>query len=135
MIKTYSELCRLTTFKERLAYLQTDAVVGEDTFGHDRYLNQVLYHSSEWKRIRNLVIVRDDGCDLAVPDYPIHGGIYIHHLNRVTKDMILNRDKNLFDLENLICVSFRTHNAIHYGGEPYEQVIERSKNDTIPWRT
>lgn len=135
-IKTYSELITLPTFKERYEYLRLNGSVGEDTFGFDRYLNQIFYKSEEWKRIRNRVIIRDNGCDLGIEDRAIRGKILIHHLNPITSDDIVSRSDLLLNPEYLICVSHNTHNAIHYGDEQLlvlEPII-RTKNDTCPWR-
>ena len=135
-IRTYSELIQLPTFEERFNYLRLDGVVGKDTFGFDRYLNQQFYRSSEWKRIRNQVIVRDNGCDLGIDDYEIHGRILIHHMNPISIEDLQHMSDLLMNPEYLICVSHRTHNAIHYGDESLivTDPIERSQNDTCPWR-
>ena len=135
-IKTYSELITLPTYEERFNYLKLEGVVGEMTFGFDRYLNQKLYTSQEWKTVRNQVIVRDNGCDLACEGYEIYGKILIHHINPITVEDIINRNPIIFDLENLISTTHNTHNAIHYGDENLliKEPIERTKNDTIPWR-
>lgn len=135
-IRTYSELIQLPTFEERFDYLRLDGVVGKDTFGFDRYLNQQFYRSSEWKRIRNQVIVRDNGCDLGIDDYEIHGRILIHHMNPISIEDLQHMSDLLMNSEYLICVSHRTHNAIHYGDENLivSAPIERSQNDTCPWR-
>lgn len=135
-IKTYSELITLPTYEERFNYLKLEGVVGEMTFGFDRYLNQKLYTSQEWKTVRNQVIVRDNGCDLACEGYEIYGKILIHHINPITVEDIINRNPIIFDLENLISTTHNTHNAIHYGDENLliKGPIERTKNDTIPWR-
>ena len=135
-IRTYSELIRLPTFEERFDYLRLDGVVGKDTFGFDRYLNQQFYRSSEWKRIRNQVIVRDNGCDLGIDDYEIHGRILIHHMNPISIEDLQHMSDLLMNPEYLICVSHRTHNAIHYGDDSLivTAPIERSQNDTCPWR-
>ena len=135
-IRTYSELIQLPTFEERFDYLRLDGVVGKDTFGFDRYLNQQFYRSSEWKRIRNQVIVRDNGCDLGIDEYEIHGRILIHHMNPISIEDLQYMSDLLMDPEYLICVSHRTHNAIHYGDESLivTAPIERSQNDTCPWR-
>ena len=135
-IRTYSELIRLPTFEERFDYLRLDGVVGKDTFGFDRYLNQQFYRSSEWKRIRNQVIVRDNGCDLGIDDYEIHGRILIHHMNPISIEDLQHMRDLLMNPEYLICVSHRTHNAIHYGDDSLivTAPIERSQNDTCPWR-
>ena len=135
-IRTYSELIQLPTFDERFDYLRLDGVVGKDTFGFDRYLNQQFYRSSEWKRIRNQVIVRDNGCDLGIDEYEIHGRILIHHMNPISIEDLQYMSDLLMNPEYLICVSHRTHNAIHYGDESLivTAPIERSQNDTCPWR-
>lgn len=135
-IKTYSELITLPTYEERFNYLKLEGVVGEMTFGFDRYLNQKLYTSQAWKTVRNQVIVRDNGCDLACEGYEIYGKILIHHINPITIEDVINRNPIIFDLENLISTTHNTHNAIHYGDENLliKGPIERTKNDTIPWR-
>ena len=135
-IRTYSELIQLPTFEDRFDYLRLDGVVGKDTFGFDRYLNQQFYRSSEWKRIRNQVIVRDNGCDLGIDDYEIRGRILIHHMNPISIEDLQYMSDLLMNPEYLICVSHRTHNAIHYGDESLivTAPIERSQNDTCPWR-
>ena len=135
-IRTYSELILLPTFEERFKYLQLNGRVGDDTFGFDRYINQNFYRSAEWKRIRDRVIIRDNGCDLALEGYEIHGRILIHHMNPITiKDVELSTEY-LMNPEYLICVTHNTHNAIHYGDE--KQIITgpivRTKNDTCPWK-
>lgn len=136
IIKYYSELIQLPTFEERFKYLKLDGIVSDQTFGGHRYLNQVLYHSYDWKRIKREVILRDNGCDLAHEDHPISGHIYIHHINPITIEDILNHNHIIFDLENLISSSFQTHNAIHYGSFEMlsKEPIKRTKNDTCPWR-
>ena len=135
-IKTYSELITLPTFEERFNYLKLGGTVGESTFGFDRYLNQNLYKSQEWKSVRNKVIIRDNGCDLACEGYEIYGKVLIHHINPITAEDIINRNPIIFDLENLITTVHNTHNAIHYGDENLliKGPIERTKNDTIPWK-
>lgn len=137
-IRTYSEMMKLKTFKERFEYLKLDGRVGEETFGFDRYLNQEFYHKDpKWKSARNKAIVRDNGCDLAVKGRKIEGPINVHHINPITKSDILNRDPKLYDLENLVCTDYnRTHKAIHYGSEqllPQDPIV-RTKNDTCPWK-
>lgn len=135
-IKTYSELILLPTFEERFKYLQLNGRVGNDTFGFDRYINQNFYRSAEWKRIRDLVIMRDNGCDLALEGYEIYGRILIHHMNPITvKDVELSTEY-LMNPEYLICVTHNTHNAIHYGDEKLinKGPIVRTKNDTCPWK-
>lgn len=135
-IKTYSELIAIPTFEERFEYLQLKGSIGKDTFGYDRYLNQVLYRSPEWKRLRNQIIIRDGGCDLACEGYEIHGKVLIHHLNPITVDDVLARSRKVFDPDNLVCVTHNTHNAIHYGDADLliTGPITRTKNDTCPWR-
>ena len=135
-IKTYSELITISTFEERFEYLQLKGSVGKDTFGYDRYLNQVLYRSPEWKRLRNQIIIRDGGCDLACDGYDIYDKVLIHHLNPITVEDVLTRSRKVFDPDNLVCVSHSTHNAIHYGDMDLLATgpIIRTKNDTCPWR-
>ena len=135
-IRTYSELITIPTFEERFEYLKLNGSVGLETFGHDRYLNQILYNSPEWRRFRPEIIVRDNGCDLACEGYEIFGKILIHHINPITAKDILNRNPKVFDPENVITTVHNTHNAIHYGDENLLIMapIERSRNDTCPWR-
>lgn len=147
-MRTYTELIRYSTFEDRLKYLQLFGSVGDDTFGFDRYLNQAFYRSTEWKQLRNRIIVRDGGCDLGLKDYPItdwyirngrpiRPKILIHHLNPITKEDILEHRECLLDPENVICVSEVTHNAIHYGNGTNDICrgwIERQPGDTCPWR-
>lgn len=134
--KTYSELLTLNRFEDRLKYLSLNGAVGDITFGGHRYLNQMLYQTDRWKSTRRKVIFRDNGCDLAHDDYLIPGSIYVHHLNPITIDDILNEKPCVFDLENLVCTSFKTHNAIHYGidNEMPRGLIIREKYDTCLWR-
>ena len=135
-IRTYSELIKLPTFEERYRYLKLDGKVGEETFGFDRYLNQIFYKSKEWRSVRNHVILRDNGCDLGIEGREIHGRILIHHMNPITKEDILNRTDFLMNPEYLISTIDPTHNAIHYGDEDLlmKDPIERHKNDTCPWK-
>lgn len=135
-IKTYSELITLPGFEERYRYLKLNGVVGEETFGFDRYLNQIFYTSSEWRAIRDHVIVRDNGCDLGVDGREIHGKILIHHMNPINTLDILKRSDFLLNPEYLICTYKNTHDAIHYGDESLliKDLVERRKNDTCPWR-
>ena len=135
-IKTYSELIEFPTFKERYRYLRLSGRVGKDTFGFDRYLNQNFYRSIEWKRVRDQVIVRDNGCDLGIEDRQITGKILIHHMNPITDKDILNLTDILLNPEYLICVSHITHNAIHYGDESLliTEPTVRTKYDTCPWK-
>lgn len=135
-IRTYSELIRLPTFEERFRYLKLDGLVGKDTFGFDRYLNQEFYRSNEWKEVRDFVIVRDNGCDLGMDGYEIVGRIYIHHMNPITVNDIIHSSDFLLNPDYLICVSHNTHNAVHYGDEDLlvTAPVERRKNDTCPWK-
>lgn len=135
-IKTYSELIALPTFEERYKYLKLSGKVCEDTFGFDRYLNQVFYRSKEWKSIRDRVITRDNGCDLGIEGREIYGRILIHHMNPIRKEDILQRSEFLLNPEYLICTVKNTHDAIHYGDESLLMTapVERTKNDTCPWR-
>ena len=136
MIKTYSELIAFPTYEDRFRYLQLKGAVGKDTFGYDRYLNQILYSSQEWKRFRDKIIIRDNGCDLACEGYDIHGRILVHHINPIRVDDVVNRNPIVFDPENVVCVTHNTHNAIHYGDESLLILapVERTKNDTCPWK-
>lgn len=132
---TYSELIQIPTFIDRFRYLKLSASVGEETYGWDRYLNQSLYKSKEWRETRERIIIRDDGCDLAHPDYLIGGRILIHHLNPITKRDILDRNPLIFDPENLVCISHITHEAVHYGSEDLlmKDFVERTPGDTKLW--
>lgn len=143
MIKSYSELSRLSSLRERFDYLKMGGRVGEDTFGFSRWLNQVFYKSGEWRHIRREIIVRDDGCELGLRDFPIHGLIYVHHINPINEADIERRSPRLLDPENLICVSGKMHEALHYANVTDEwfknqflgsyELVERKPNDTIPW--
>lgn len=136
-IKTYSELVKLNSFEERYKYLKLEGKVGEDTFGFDRYLNQIFYKTDEWKSVRDYVISRDNGCDLGMSDREIKfGKILVHHMNPITKEDILNRSDILLNPEYLITTTKNTHDAIHYGSDDllYQDPIERYKNDTCPWK-
>lgn len=134
-MKSYSELQKLKTFEERYEYLKMGGIVGSDTFGFDRYANQALYNSREWRSVRNKVITRDGGCDLGVEGYEVDRHIIIHHINPITMEQIVNRDPIIFDPDNLISVSHKTHNAIHYGD--VDQIpkgpVERKQGDTKLW--
>ena len=136
MIRTYSELSTLTSFKDRFRYLKLDGAVGEATFGFDRYLNQLLYRSQQWKKIRDEVIVRDCGCDLGIEGYEIYKYAMIHHMNPITAKDIQDESEYLLNPEYLITTTQRTHNAIHYGDEDLllTMPVERTQNDTCPWR-
>ncbi|MCI9428100.1 MAG: hypothetical protein HFI81_10180 [Eubacterium sp.] len=136
MIRTYTELSKLQTFEERFRYLQLNGLVGKETFGFDRFINQEFYKSSEWKSVRDLVILRDNGCDLGVEGYDIYGKIFIHHMNPVKPKDILTKSELLLNPEYLITTTHATHNAIHYGDETLlpKVPVERSRNDTCPWK-
>lgn len=136
-IKTYSEMIALPAFEDRYNYLRLQGRVGEQTFGYDRYLNQILYQrSSRWRSVRDKVIIRDNGCDLAAEGREIYGKIIVHHMNPITIADIENERDYIFDPEFLISTSHNTHNAIHYGDESLliKAPIERYANDTCPWR-
>lgn len=135
-IRTYSELIKLPTFEERFQYLRLRGSVGTDTFGFDRYMNQMFYKSKEWKEIRNIVIARDNGCDLGMNGHNIHNRIVIHHMNPISPKDIIDVTEYLLNPEYLICTHHDTHNAIHYGDESLlvTEPIVRTKNDTCPWR-
>lgn len=135
-LRTYSELLSIPTFKERYRYLKLGGDVGRETFGCDRYLNQIFYTSPEWRRIRNDIIARDKGLDLAFLGREIWGRPYIHHMNPIMASDILKRTDLLLNPEYLVLCSFETHNAIHYGDESLllEDYVPRTRYDTIPWR-
>lgn len=134
--RTYKELSRLKTLDERFEYLKLVGQVGVDTFGFDRYLNQTFYRSDTWQKVRNEVIIRDNGCELGVSGYEIQGRILIHHMNAITEEDIIERNPDIFDPEYLICCSHRTHNAIHFGDKDLlpKDYIERRRGDTCPWK-
>ena len=136
VIRTYTELTKLPTYEERFAYLRLDGTVCDETFGNDRYLNQILYKSPRWRKVRREVIIRDNGCDLGIEDYEIRGRIIVHHMDPITLDDIIHERDSVFNPEYLICTAHNTLNAIHYGDESLlvTAPIERSKNDTCPWR-
>lgn len=135
MTRCYSELSKLNTFEERFNYLRLKGTVGADTFGFDRYLNQRFYRSPEWKTARRDVIIRDNGCDLGVEGYELYNGIYVHHMNPISPNDLIHGETWIYDPEYLICVSFDTHQAIHYGDDPlpHKLPIKRTMNDTCPW--
>ena len=135
-LKTYSELIALPTFEERFNYLKLGGIVGEETFGFDRYLNQILYKTPRWLSSRDKVILRDKGCDLGVPGREIQGRILVHHMNPITIEDVLQERDFIFDPEFLISTMHITHNAIHYGDANLLILnpIERTKHDTCPWR-
>lgn len=136
MKRTYSELIQLPTFEERYNYLRLDGKLGEETFGVDRWINQMLYRSFEWRRLRYQIIARDAGCDLAVEGLEIPGKIIVHHMNPIDVQDIMHSSDNVLDPESLICTSLETHNAIHYGFmyKPEDMPAERTPNDTCPWK-
>lgn len=136
MIRSYSELSKFQSYEERFRYLKLDGDVGKETFGFDRYLNQVFYRSQKWKKIRDMVIIRDNGCDLGIEGYEIYGRIIIHHMNPITIDDIERESEFLLNPEFLISTVHNTHNAIHYGDESMlvTAPVERTKNDTCPWK-
>lgn len=135
-IKTYSELITLSTFEDRFEYLNLKGRIGEETFGFDRYFNQLFYKSQKWKSIRDYVILRDNGCDLGLEGYEIYGKIIIHHMNPITIKDIERESDFLLNPEFLICTTHNTHNAIHYGDRSILMTgpIVRTPNDTCPWR-
>lgn len=136
-IRSYTELVQLCTYEERFSYLSLGSVVGEDTFGFDRYINQQFYRSAEWKRARDIVISRDGGCDLGIPGREIQGKILVHHMNPLTVADIQGGGGFMLDPEYLVCVSHETHNAIHYGDKSVcgaDIPVERQPGDTAPWK-
>ena len=136
IIRTYSELITFPTFEERFKYLQLKGIVGEKTFGFNRYLNQLFYKDPEWLSVRDKVILRDNGCDLGMEDRAVGSRILVHHMNPITKEDILSRSDYLLNPEYLICTMKNTHDAIHYGDESlsFKNPVERRRNDTCPWR-
>ena len=136
MNRCYSELIKLPTFEERFKYLKLGGEVGKDTFGFDRWINQRFYKSAEWKRARRDVIIRDEGQDLGMDGYDLHNAIYVHHMNPILPKDIVDAEEWILNPEFLICVSFNTHQAIHYGDEDLlPKIIERRPNDTCPWKS
>ena len=135
-MRTYTELILFPTFEERFRYLRLNGMVGESTFGFDRYLNQLFYRSQKWKEIRDQIIIRDNGCDLGISDREILGKVIIHHMNPIRLSDIEKESAFLLNPEYLICVTHNTHNAIHYGDENLlvKPLVERSRDDTCPWR-
>lgn len=140
-MRTYTELIQIPTFEERIEYLRLYGNVGRETFGYDRYLNQMFYRTLEWKRVRRQVILRDKSCDLAHPDHEIfpYGHkvvLLIHHMNPITKDDILQHSMDILNPEYLVVVSKQTHDIIHYGygKTEFPAVTERTPFDTCPWR-
>lgn len=137
ILRRYSELKRLPTFEERYEYLRIGGLIGESTFGFERFLNQALYTSQRWRLLRNKIIIRDNGCDLGIEGRDIYDKIIIHHMNPLTREQMQDPDESIFDPEYLICVSHNTHNAIHYGDASLltKEYIPRRPNDTCPWKT
>ena len=135
-IRTYSELIKFQNFTDRFNYLRLDGSVGDATFGFDRYINQIFYRSNKWRSIRDHVIIRDNGCDLGVDGFDIHGRVLIHHMNPITIEDIREESEFLLNPDFLICTTHNTHNAIHYGDERLliTTPVERTKNDTCPWK-
>ena len=135
-IRTYSELITIPTFEERYNYLKLNGIVGKETFGYDRYLNQLLYRSSDWRSFRDRIIIRDNGCDLACEGFELQSRIIIHHIDPITVEDIINKHPKVFDSENVVSTSHNTHLAIHYGDKNLISIgpINRHKNDTCPWK-
>lgn len=135
MIRTYSELITLPTLQERYEYLLLRGRVGRETFGHERWMNQQFYKSHEWRQVRNYVINRDQGCDLAFPGYEIFADLHIHHMNPMTPEDLIHGNEDIIDPEFLITTTLTTHNAIHYGTDRLlpRQIVERRPGDTKLW--
>ena len=134
-MKSYRELISIDNYESRYEYLKETHRIGDKTFGYERYLNQALYNSNDWKPVRTRVIVRDNACDMAMSDHEIQGRIIVHHINPITIEMIIAGDPRVFDMDNLVCVSHLTHEAIHYGNRELLQkpFIERKAGDTRLW--
>lgn len=134
-MRTYSELIKIQDYRQRYEYLKCNQRIGELTFGYERYLNQALYNSKEWRQLKPHIIARDNGCDMAHPDYEIAGRIIIHHIEPITIEMIVEGDPRVYDPDNLVCVSHLTHEAIHYSNENLlpKEYVERRKGDTKLW--
>jgi hypothetical protein len=134
-MRSYSELRRLTTFEERFQYLSLVGQVGAATFGFDRWINQHFYRSREWKQVRDLVILRDNGCDLGISGYEIHHGLLVHHMNPILPEDLARGEQWILDPEYLVTTTHRTHNAIHYGDESLirRPPVERRPGDTKLW--
>lgn len=134
MKKTYNELIQLDSFDDRIEYLKLSGIIGEDTFGHSRYLNQEFYRSRKWKQVRDIIIIRDNACDLGIDGYDIYDMILVHHINPIVVQDIIDDNEILYDINNLICTSKSTHDYIHYGKKRFDdKIIQRKKNDTSPW--
>lgn len=136
MDRTYTGLSARSTFLSRFNYLSLGGRIGEETFGFERFLNQSFYSSREWKQTRDVVIIRDNGCDLGVPGHDIYDKVFVHHMNPIQKRDLIHFNEDILNPEYLICVSFRTHNAIHYGDESQLPLpfVERKPGDTILWK-
>lgn len=134
-IRTYAELITLPTLKERFEYLKLGSSIGVETFGFDRYLNQILYTSSRWRKVRDEILMRDEGCDLAHPDWVIPGKIIVHHMNPITVEDLEEGNEDVFDPRYLVCASDTTHNAIHFGDANLlpKDYVPRQSGDTCPW--
>lgn len=134
-IRTITDVYRLYSFEERYEYLRLDGMVGTATFGFDRYLNQRFYKSSAWRKVRDEVIVRDNGCDLGIPGREIHSGLLVHHINPISPEDLEDFNPDILDPEYLICVTHTTHNAIHFGSKNQLVTIpqERRPGDTTLW--
>ena len=134
--RTYSDLSLLPTVLERYRYLRLGGNVGLETFGHNRYLNQILYTSDRWRSFRDKIIIRDNGCDLGMEGFEIYDRILVHHINPITVEDVLNENQKVFDPDNVISTSHNTHQAIHYGDENLliTEPVERFRNDTCPWK-
>ncbi len=136
MARTYHELSQLPTIQERYQYLRLSGVVGQDTFGFDRYLNQIFYKSPLWLSVRRKILIRDDGCEMGLSGYPIGGKIIVHHINPIVEQDILDESEDLVNPDYLVCVSHQVHMAIHYGDErllPKDPIV-RTPYDTCPWK-
>ena len=133
--RTYSQLAHLPRFEDRFEYLMLGGSVGKETFGHERHLNQSFYRSREWRRVRDVVIARDEGCDLGIPGYEIHDMVVIHHMNPMVASDIIQADDDIINPEFLITVTHRTHNAIHYGDLTLltPPLVVRTPGDTKLW--
>lgn len=136
MPKSYRELRKLKTFKDRYEYLMLAGNVGMETFGYDRYLNQRLYKSARWRSVRDKVIIRDNGCDLGIDGHEIHDTILVHHINPITANDIRFNADCIYDMDNLVCTRLSTHNGVHYCSEFIDEIPEeRRPNDTTPWKS
>ena len=137
IIRTYEELCDIDSYADRYEYLKLDGNIGDVTFGHDRYLNQMLYSSPQWRALRRDIIVRDNACEMGLEGFEIKGSVYVHHMNPITPEDIKHGSEFVWDPRYLICVSYKMHSAITYSKHvppPMPFIIERRKNDTCPWR-